>query len=96
MTSFDINNDGLLDVNEQLYRSVGRIGNIIERLNEVLRNQGEALKGNASEIWADLQRDWTAAYADMQSKLNVTTLASINVHEIFKEGDLQSTRVMLQ
>jgi hypothetical protein len=96
MTSFDINHNGYLEVNEQLYRAVGQLGQILDDLNMSLARIPEAVKGNAEQIWSTEQSTWNGAYGRMQSRLNMNTLASINTHEIFKEGDIHATRIMLQ
>lgn len=95
MTAFDINHNGYLEVNEQLYAAVGRAGQILETLETALKNIPEAIKGNAQEIWQQEQAEWRKGYTAMTEKLDRNTMASINVHQIFKEGDMHSTRIML-
>ncbi len=96
MTAFDIDHNGYLEVNDQLYQAVGQLGQILESLNLSLAQIPEAMKGNAEEIWVEEQRAWTSAYKEMTLKLNADSLASINTHEIFKDGDQHATRIMLQ
>jgi uncharacterized protein YukE len=96
MTAFDIDHNGYLEVNDQLYQAVGTLGQILEGLNTSLAQIPEAMKGNAEEIWVEEQRAWTSAYTEMTGKLNADSLASINTHEIFKDGDQHATRIMLQ
>lgn len=96
MTAFDIDHDGYLEVNEQLYQAVGNLNDILGNLNTALAQIPEAVRGNAEEIWQDLQTAWNKAAQDMNTKLNANTLASFNTHEIFKNGDQHATRIMLQ
>ncbi|GAB3451617.1 WXG100 family type VII secretion target [Actinophytocola sediminis] len=96
MTSFDINHNGYLEVNEQLYQAVAQLGQILDDLSTSLARIPEAVRGNAEEIWSMEQREWNKSYEQMRNRLNLNTLASINTHEIFKEGDIQATRIMLQ
>jgi uncharacterized protein YukE len=95
MTAFDVNHDGYLDVNEQLYRAVGQLGTIIEELNTALRNIPQAAWGDAQPIWLENQARWNAAYGEMTRRINVTTISSINIHEIFKGGDNMGARIFL-
>lgn len=95
MTAFDINHNGYLEVNEQLYAAVGKTGQILQTLDNALKNIPEAIKGNAEEIWQQEQANWRSAYTEMTERLDRNTMASINVHEIFKNGDLHSTKIML-
>lgn len=96
MTAFDINHDGYLDLNEQLYRHVGTLGTIISDLNSALKNIPDASQGQSTPLWLDYQTKWNAAYEDMTERINLTTTSSVNVHEIFKGGDYTGTRIMLQ
>lgn len=95
MTAFDVNHDGYLDVNEQLYRAVGQLGTIIEELNTSLRNIPQATWGQAAPIWLENQQQWNSAYAEMTQRINLTSVSSINIHEIFKSGDQSGARIFL-
>jgi len=95
MTAFDINHDGYLDLNEQLYRAVGDLGTIIENLNTALKNIPQASWGQATPIWEENQRQWNIAYGEMTTRINATSVSSVNIHEIFKGGDSQGARIML-
>ena len=95
MTAFDINHDGYLDLNEQLYRSVGNLGTILEDLNSALRNIPQATWGSAEPIWQENQRVWNTQYQEMLKRINLHSVSSINIHEIFKEGDNQGARIFL-
>lgn len=96
MTAFDVNHDGYLDLNEQLYRAVGNLGTIIEQLNASLKNIPEASWGQATPIWQENQNQWNTAYQQMTERINLTSISSVNVHEIFKDGDLAGARLFLQ
>ena len=95
MTAFDINHNGYLDLNEQLYRSVGNLGTILEELNVALRNIPQATWGSAEPIWLEHQKLWDAQYQEMLKRINLTSISSINIHEIFKEGDNRGARIFL-
>lgn len=95
MTDFDINHNGYLELNEQLYKHVGSVQQIIDELNTALRNLPEAISGEALMLYQEQQTAWNSHCDGMVSKLNANTLASINVHEIFKGGDNAGTRIML-
>ncbi|MDQ2589057.1 hypothetical protein [Saccharothrix yanglingensis] len=95
MTSFDINNNGYLDLNEQLLLHVRTTGDILQELNTVLNNISSATKGQATPLWLELQANWNRTYQEMQTKLNTNTMASINVHEIFGGGDNRGATIML-
>ena len=96
MTAFDIDHDGYLELNEQLYMHVNQLGDIIDNLNTALRNIGAATKGKATPLWQEAQFNWNLAYEDMKNKLNRQSMSSINVHEIFSEGDNRGQGIMLQ
>jgi hypothetical protein len=96
MTSFDVNHNGYLEINEQLYKAVGNLGVIIEDLNSALRNIPAAAWGGAQPIWLEYQTKWNAAYQEMVNQINATTVSSINVHEIFKQGDNRGAQIFIQ
>lgn len=96
MTSFDINHNGLLELNEQLYKAVGELNQVVQDLNMALRNSPEAAYGKVSPLWEEEQRTWNAHMETMNSKLNAESLRSIDVHEIFKEGDHTGTKLFIQ
>jgi len=95
MTAFDVNHNGYLEINEQLYKAVGDLGTIIDNLNTALKNIPAASWGQATPIWEDNQRQWNGAYVEMTSRINTHSVSSINIHEIFKGGDGQGARIML-
>jgi uncharacterized protein YukE len=95
MTAFDVNHNGYLEVNEQLYQHVGTLGTIINDLNQALRNIPDASRGQSTPIWLEHQTRWNAAYEDMTQRINATTVSSVNVHEMFKGGDNTGARIML-
>jgi hypothetical protein len=96
VTSFDINHDGYLDINEQLLQAVRRMGDIIQSLNAHLASIPSAVWGGPLPIWEGNQRIWNAEYEEMTTKINGHTISSINIHDIFKQGDYNGTRIMLQ
>ncbi|MFD2420776.1 WXG100 family type VII secretion target [Amycolatopsis pigmentata] len=96
MTSFDINHDGLLELNEQLYKAVSELGQMVDDLNMALRNIPDSVHGKVAPLWEEQQRTWNASMEDMRTKLNADTLRSIDVHEIFKEGDYTGTKIFIQ
>ncbi|WP_447002027.1 WXG100 family type VII secretion target [Saccharothrix isguenensis] len=95
MTAFDIDNNGYLELNEQLLMHVKSVGEILDGLNTVLKGITTATDGKATPLWLDLQTQWSTAYQQMAEKLNINTLSSINVHEIFGNGDNRGARIML-
>ncbi|WP_434444128.1 WXG100 family type VII secretion target [Lentzea sp. E54] len=95
MSQFDINNNGYLEVNEQLLRHVNNVGEIINEINGALAGISAATDSKATPIWLELQRNWNAAYEEMKTKLNVSTMSSINVHQIFTDGDNAGARIMM-
>ncbi|MBK1787787.1 WXG100 family type VII secretion target [Prauserella cavernicola] len=95
MTMFDVNHDGYLDLNEQLYRAVGQLGDVLERLNNRLRNIPEATWGSAQPIWLESQNQWNSAYQQMTQDINAKAVSSVNIHQIFKDGDTQGGRIFL-
>lgn len=95
MTDFDINHNGYLELNEQLYKHVTTVRQIIDELNTTLRNLPEAISRDALTLYQQQQTAWNAHCSGMETKLNEHTLASINVHEIFKDGDACGTKIML-
>ncbi|MFT7841742.1 hypothetical protein Q5530_36875 [Saccharothrix sp. BKS2] len=95
MTSFDINNNGLTELNEHLYRQVHTVGEILENLNAVMASVPTAVDNKATGVWLELQKEWNNAYTEMTQKLNRNTLASIDVHEIFNNGDNRSATIMM-
>ncbi|MGW5050418.1 WXG100 family type VII secretion target [Actinokineospora sp. NPDC004072] len=95
MTSFDIDHNGYLELNEQLLMHVRSVGDILENLNSALRNIPSAARGQATPVWLEAQQNWTRIYQEMQQKLNASTLSSSNVHEIFQNGDNAGARIML-
>jgi uncharacterized protein YukE len=96
MVSFDINHNGYLELNEQLYKAVGELSQIVGDLNMALRNTPDAAHGKATPLWEEEQRTWNTHMGEMNSKLNEETLRSIDVHEIFKEGDNTGTKIFIQ
>jgi len=94
MTAFDINHNGYLEVNEQLLSHVRTVGTILENLNASLKGIGDATRGQATPLWIEQQNQWNGIYVEMQNKLNTQTLSSINVHDIFKEGDVRGAKIM--
>ncbi|MBM7773655.1 uncharacterized protein YukE [Actinokineospora baliensis] len=95
MTAFDIDHDGYLELNEQLYMYVKQLGEILTNLNTSLKNIDVATQGKATPLWQEAQLQWTQTYTDMETKLNSQSLSSINVHEIFSEGDSRGQGIML-
>lgn len=95
MTAFDINHDNYLDLNEQLLRAVERVGQLLEQMNTVMAQTPAGVWGSALPIIQEDQRLWNEAYTRLHEEINRTTVASINIHDIFREGDFQSTRIML-
>ncbi|GAA3014358.1 hypothetical protein [Actinokineospora diospyrosa] len=95
MTAFDIDHDGYLELNEQLYMYVRQLGDILTNLNTSLKNIEVATQGKATPLWQEAQQQWTLTYTDMETKLNSQSLSSINVHEIFSEGDSRGQGIML-
>ena len=96
MTAFDVNHDGYLDLNEQLYRAVGELGTILEDLNGALRNIPQATWGQAAPIWLENQHQWNGSYQAMTERINLTSVSSVNIHEIFKNGDTSGARIFIQ
>lgn len=96
MTSFDINHDGLLQLNDQLYRAVGELDSYVQDINMTLRNIPEAIESGATQLWQERQNTWNRAMQDIHARLNTDTLRSIDVHEIFKEGDYTGTKIFIQ
>jgi len=96
MTAFDVNHDGYLDLNEQLYKSVGDLGTILEQLNSALKNIPEASWGQAAPIWQENQNQWNRSYQLMTERINLTSVSSVNIHDIFKGGDNTGARIFLQ
>ncbi|OLF17633.1 hypothetical protein [Actinophytocola xanthii] len=94
-TTFDINHDGYLDINEQLLREVRELGRIISDLNTALLNIPEAIWGDAELIYREEMADWNQIYGRIHEEINEKTMSSIDVHEIYKNGDYQGTRIML-
>ncbi|OLR93344.1 hypothetical protein [Actinokineospora bangkokensis] len=94
MTSFDINNNGYLDVNEQLAMHVKTVGQILQDLNGVLKHTAEAIDSKATPLWLEQQTQWNQAYQDMMTQINLGTMSSINVHEIFQNGDNLGAKIM--
>ncbi|MBY8852424.1 hypothetical protein [Saccharothrix longispora] len=95
MTSFDINNNGLTELNEHLYRQVHTVGEILDNLNGVMTSVPLAVDNKATQIWLDLQKEWNNAYVEMTQKLNRNTLASMDVQQIFNNGDNRSATIMM-
>ncbi|PPK70914.1 hypothetical protein V5P93_002773 [Actinokineospora auranticolor] len=95
MTAFDIDHDGYLELNEQLYMYVRQLGDILTNLNASLKNIEVATQGKATPVWQEAQTTWTGTYTDMETKLNAQSLGSINAQEIFGEGDLRGQGIML-
>ncbi|MDA3649897.1 hypothetical protein LZ318_24865 [Saccharopolyspora indica] len=96
MTAFDVNHNGYLEVNEQLLQSVRTLGTILEQLNTGLKNIPEASWGQAQPIWLESQRQWDRSYQQMTERINLTSVSSINIHEIFRNGDQQGARIFGQ
>jgi hypothetical protein len=95
MTAFDIDHNGYLELNEQLLMHVGSVGTILETLNTALKYIPAATEGQATPLWQEQQNSWNGIYLEMQSKLNLNTLSSINVHEIFQNGDNTGAQIMI-
>jgi hypothetical protein len=95
MTAFDINHDNYLDLNEQLLRAVERVGQLLEQVNTVMASTPAGVWGAALPIIQEDQKLWNGAYTELLDEINRTTVASINIHDIFKEGDHRGTRIML-
>ncbi|WP_026422621.1 hypothetical protein [Actinokineospora inagensis] len=95
MTAFDIDHDGYLQLNEQLYMYVRQLGDILDALNGALKNIEVATQGKATALWQEAQQNWTNTYAEMETKLNAHSLSSINVHDIFSNGDSRGQGIML-
>jgi hypothetical protein len=94
MTAFDINHNGYLELNEQLLAHVSSVGTILDTLNTALKHIPNATQGQATPLWQEQQNSWNGIYMEMQNKLNLNTLSSINVHEIFKNGDNAGAQIM--
>jgi predicted metal-dependent phosphotriesterase family hydrolase len=93
--AFSVNHSSYGDVNAGLVSSVARMDSIMEDLNAVLRNIGQANQSKATPIWIDHQNAWNRAYTEMKMQLNGHTQSSLNVAQIFQEGDDSGVRVMM-
>ena len=96
MTAFDVNHDGHLEINEQLYKAVGNLGAVIDDLNSALRDIPQPARDGAQPIWLEYQTRWNAAYQEMVNQINASTVSSINVHEIFRQGGNRGAQTFVQ
>ena len=79
MTTFDINGNGYLDVNEQLLMYVKTVGEILDELNGVLKHTVDAVDSAATPLWLEQQQSWNSAYLEMQTKINMGTMSSMRM-----------------
>ncbi|MER6992728.1 hypothetical protein ABT337_30000 [Saccharopolyspora hirsuta] len=96
MTAFNVNHAGYGDVNQQLVQAVQNLGTILEQLNSALKNIPEASWGQAQPIWLENQNQWNRSYQTMTERINLTSVSSINIHEIFRGGDNAGARIFNQ
>jgi hypothetical protein len=92
--NFVVNNPGLEEANYELNAAVGLAGQIIEDLNTYLSQMGQATQNSAVPLWQDLQTKWNGDYLGMVQRLENGHRASVDAHEWYKNGDLQSVRIM--
>jgi hypothetical protein len=61
-----------------------------------LKNIPEASWGQAAPIWQENQNQWNRSYQLMTERINLTSVSSVNIHDIFKGGDNTGARIFLQ
>ncbi|GAA4613312.1 WXG100 family type VII secretion target [Saccharopolyspora hordei] len=96
MTAFNVNHAGYSDVNQQLVQAVQTLGTVLDDLNKSLKNIPEASWGEAQPIWLEHQNNWNRSYQAMTERINLTSVSSINIHEIFQNGDNTGARIFAQ
>ncbi len=92
--NFVINNPSLTEANHELGAAVSVAGQIIDDLNGVLARMCAATSNSAVPLWDDLQTKWNGDYQGMVSRLEGGHRASVDAHEWYQNGDLQSVRIM--
>jgi hypothetical protein len=91
---FIVNNPGLQEANDELNKAVGVAGTIIDDLNAVLARMASATQNSAIPLWVDLQNKWNGDYQTMVTVLEAGHKASVDAHDWYLGGDLQSVRIM--
>jgi hypothetical protein len=92
--NFVINNPALAEANDELNKAVGVAGQILDSLNGDLSRMGTATQNSAVPLWQDLQIKWNGDYSRMVTDLEAGHRASVDAHEWYQNGDLQSVRIM--
>jgi WXG100 family type VII secretion target len=93
--SFLIHHDGADESAQVFGKAVQDLGTILGDLNQALSNMDQAVQGQASPLWADQQRAWNADYSAMQTNLGSGHQTLINIHGLFREGDLNGARLFM-
>ena len=91
---FVVNNSGLAEANAELHAAVGVAGDIVDRLNQDLARMSTATQNSSLPLWQDLQTKWNGDYNLMVMQLEHGHRASVDAHEWYQNGDLQSVRIM--
>lgn len=91
---FSVNHSNYSDVNMGLVNEVTRMDTIMTDLNSTLSRIGQASGGKATPLWEEQQNAWNRSYTEMKTQLNTHTQSSVNVADMFQEGDNQGARAM--
>ena len=94
MTSFSVDHRGFAEVNALMSSAVGQMGTILDDLNRVLKNMGQATQGKAVPLWAEQQTHWNKQYLMMHGRLTSGSNAAGNVANVFDEGDRRGQQIM--
>ncbi|MEV5539899.1 hypothetical protein AB0L13_23890 [Saccharopolyspora shandongensis] len=94
MTYFSVKHGPYEEANAKLSGAVSQMGTILSTLNGVLKNMETATQGKALPLWEQRQKNWNAAYTDMNTRLSSGQTSSVYAANAFLEGDNQGARVI--
>jgi uncharacterized protein YukE len=94
MTSFYVNHNSFQEANDNLASYVQSVGHILEELTGFLRGMNSAVQGQAAPLWEEQQNHWNMNYEGMRRDLNAAHGTSVDVQNIFQEGDRRGSNIM--
>lgn len=83
------------EFNEALAAAVSQCQVIREDIDTFLNTMPVAAQGTFEEPWTDRQKEWDAAYDDMNLNLGAASKAGQAVHAAYRHGDRTSTYIMM-
>ena len=91
---FLVNNPGMDEVTFDLRGAAVTVGQILDRVNQVLNQVTNATHNSGLPLYEDLRGQWNKAYDDMVLRLESGHASTVEAHDLYKQGDQMVVRIM--